>query len=275
MYILDLKGMKDINAMFGFKIGDEVIKSVGANLKKILDGECLIARTGGDEFAFIIDDITKPKELNDLIAVKLDRYIDDDMNFRINYKLGVAYMKDALNSMELYENAEMAMYMAKENIIEDVTVYKKEYRNEAEKSIKLSHELENALSNKEIYLNFQPKVSSKTGRIISYEALVRWNSPVLGFVSPLDFIGIAEQTGYIIVLGKFIIEESCKFVKKAIAKDPDIIVSINISSVQLRKHSFESDFLEIIDRYKIPRRNIGIEITETAIIFNLTRAKKI
>lgn len=275
MYILDLKGMKDINAMFGFKIGDRVIKSVGSNLRRILDGECILARTGGDEFAFIVDDLTKPRQLNDLIAVKLDRYIDDNMNFRINYKLGVAYMKDAKDSMELYENAEMAMYMAKENIIEDVTIYKKEYREEAEKSIKLSHELENALINNEIYLNFQPKVNSQTGKIVSYEALVRWNSKVLGFISPIDFIEVAEQTGSIIVLGRFIIEESCKFARKAILKDPDIIVSINISSVQLRKYDFESELLKIIDRYQIPSRNIGIEITETAIIFNLERAKAI
>ena len=86
---------------------------------------------------------------------------------------------------------------------------------------------------------------------------------------------MAEQTGSIIVLGRFIIEESCKFARKAILKDPDIIVSINISSVQLRKYDFESELLKIIDRYQIPSRNIGIEITETAIIFNLERAKAI
>ena len=275
MYILDLKGMKDINAMFGFKIGDEVIKSVGLNLEELFEEECLVARTGGDEFALIIDGDISPRTINALISKKLERYINGDMNVRINYKLGVAYMKDAKDSMELYQNAEMAMYMAKENILEDVTVYSANYRIEAEKSIRLSQELENALLNKEIYLDFQPKISSETKKIVGYEALVRWNSSELGFVSPLDFIRIAERTGYIIVLGRFIIEESCRFAKKAIEKNSDIIVSINISSVQLKKYNFENELLKIIDSHEVPRRNIGIEITETAIILDLERTQKI
>jgi diguanylate cyclase (GGDEF)-like protein len=275
IYILDIKNIKSINITFGFDVGDEILKFVALNLEKNFIDADMVARIDGNVFALLFDKVIEPNKIREILFTKLKIFYGETFNFPINFNIGVAYHDKEYTAIELIEKAEIAMYMAKNNNISNLSIYNSEYRKEVKRRLKISSELENAIERKEIYLNYQPKVNSITEKIIGFESLVRWNSKKMGIISPNEFIEIAEQSGYIIKLGKYIIEGACKFIKKAVIFNDDIIVSVNISGIQLLSDNFENLFLNIVDKYEIPKKNIGIEITETAVIENLEKAKQV
>jgi diguanylate cyclase (GGDEF)-like protein len=275
IYILDIKNIKSINITFGFDMGDEILKFVALKLQKNFIEAKIVSRIDGNVFALLFDKVIEPNEVREILFSELKIFYGETFNFPINFNIGVAYHDDEKDSIELIEKAEIAMYMAKNNNISNLSIYNSEYRKEVKRRLKISSKLENAIERKEIYLNYQPKVNSITEKIIGFESLVRWDSKKMGLISPSEFIKIAERSGYIIKLGKYIIEEACRFIKKANVFNEDIIVSINISGIQLLSDNFENLFLDIVDKYEIPKKNIGIEITETAVIENLEKAKQV
>lgn len=273
--IIDIQDMKNINHMFGFSIGDDLIKSVSKRLVAEIADRYYLARTGGDEFTIVCPNTIELINIYALIDMVFDTLENDFIKYKINFNMGVAYFIDNKTSMNWFENAEMAMYQAKENLLSHYSVYDHSYRQISEKRLMISYELEKALKENELTLNFQPEVHLETQKIVAFESLIRWNSPTLGKVAPSEFIPIAEHTGFILKLGDFIVRESCKFAKEVIKRNDKIITSINISGIQLLDKNFERHFLAIIDSYQVPRGNIAVEITETAVIENLDEAQKI
>ena len=199
-------------------------------------------------------------------------FLLEDIEIRLNFSLGIAYISDADSSGDgLIKKAEIAMYKAKERGKNGVCVYSDDLSKEMQRHLEIMNEMETAIVKKEFYLNYQPKVDPVAGKVLGFEALIRWNSPRLGFVPPDEFITLAEQSGLINALGEFVIEESCRFLQKIrtfYGQMDDFRISVNVSAVQLLNSGFYESFFRILDEMDIPSSMIGIEITETAVMEN-------
>jgi diguanylate cyclase (GGDEF)-like protein len=275
LYLIEIQDLSRISSSFGFHVVNDINKYVSDGIKTFFKEAKSVGRIGRSEFAMVFDRSITKETIMQTLRTKMNAFEGEDCFLNIGYKVGAVYCEDKQTATELLHKAEVATYYTKLEIARDISIYKSEYHEGIEHTTKISNELTKAISNHEIYLNFQPKYNTVTKKIMGFETLVRWESKVLGTVPPLEFITIAEHTGYIIELGYYIFEEACKFTKKVVEKDKDIIVSINISGIQLLENNFEKNILALIDKYEVPRKNIGIEITETSIIEKIDIANSV
>jgi diguanylate cyclase (GGDEF)-like protein len=271
---LDLDNFKFINDSYGHSVGDKVLKEIGNVLIGLELGEFSTFRLGGDEFALVLEDIRNYMALYDKIdsiRKSLDKsmYIEGSKYF-ITTSIGVSvYPENGKNYSELLKNADAAMYKAKELGRNCSIFYDESINAKLSRTMDIRSELLNALSNKEFFLNYQPQVDIKSGIVYGFEALIRWINPTLGFVSPGEFIEVAEEMGVIVQIGNWVLEEACKFCKKINEKNQDkLVVSVNVSAVQLMQEQFVKNVISIIEKTKIDPNFIAIEITETAILNN-------
>jgi len=197
---------------------------------------------------------------------------------KLNCSIGMASsINRKESSVRILENAEIAMYKAKEKGKRSYVEYVTSHQEDIKNKLLLINAMEKGLDQKEFSLNFQPQYDAKTKQIIGYESLIRWNSSELGWVEPLDFIPLAEKMGYIHPIGEFVIRESCNFAKtinKKRAESEKLIVSVNVSGVQLLNDGLFDFFIRLIDEIGVEADNLAIEITETAIIENKEVASK-
>lgn len=278
---IDLDNFKWINDTKGHKFGDEVLKAFSSQLVKIVGNKGYCGRFGGDEFVIILPFMREFKEIEPLVekiekasAVPLSL---SGVEFYVKYSMGVSIFPDDDSDGEnVLRNADIAANKAKERGKDRLEYYSFSEHSSMSNKTSIAQLLNSALDNGELYLNYQPIVSTKTGRIYGFEALIRWKSSELGQLPPQEFISIAEETGMILPIGTWIFETACRFTKKLVTEMlPDVVMSINVSPQQLRQPGFVEYVRDVIEITGVPVANLQIEITESLLIDGVDTAKEI
>ncbi|WP_320034868.1 EAL domain-containing protein [Halarcobacter sp.] len=274
LYVLfiDLDRFKMINDSLGHSIGDELLKIIASRIKKVLRDSDIISRMGGDEFIVVLDS-SRDKKSASYVCQRILNVIKESITIENNIlntsaSIGIAiYPDDGNDFTTLIKNADTAMYHAKNMGKNNYQYYNKQLSLNVSELLKIEQALKEAIPNNELYLNYQPQYDLISKEIIAFEALVRWENKELGFISPAKFIPIAEDTGLIIEIGKFIFETACKdYVELKKANQRLKHIAINISSIQFKDENFVNDILEIVNRYNIQPSEIELEVTERYIM---------
>jgi diguanylate cyclase (GGDEF)-like protein len=265
---IDLDRFKDINDTLGHPAGDAVLKEVADRIRSAVRPGDEISRVGGDEFLVMLTGAELP-ELDDVARRVLDQFASP---FTINMtnsvcgaSVGYAITpKDGATLDELLRNADLALYEAKKRGRGQIVHFTAELSQQYENRVALEHDLQRALSNGELELEYQPIVDPRSGRAICCEALLRWNHPQLGRIPPSDFIPIAEATGMIVPIGVWVLTTACA---EATRWSSDIKVAVNLSPVQFRRGREIVDvvMIALADTGLAPHR-LDLEITETVLI---------
>lgn len=272
---LDIDNFKYINDTLGHYIGDDFLKFIGNKISAEVKVPDMVARLGGDEFAILIKGFESKEKVSNKLEMILNNigntWNSGSREFFISMSIGVAiYPYDGCDFDELLKHSDIAMYAAKKEGKNKILFYEEEIHEETLRQIRMSNKLQKGLEKKEFELYYQPQAELSTGKIIGLEALVRWNNAEEGFISPDEFIPIAEITGQIYDLDRRIIENV--LVQKKKWEDQglnNIEISINLSSKSLISSSSFSRIETILSDYNLDYTNIVIEITETAAISNI------
>ena len=272
---VDLDRFKNINDSHGHQVGDHLLRGVAERIQNILRDSDLVARIGGDEFSILIEDmidIREPYVVANKIIKALNEYFEvDGHNIHIGASVGIStYPLDGEDALELLEMADTAMYEAKKEGRNNFQFYSASMSNQISDRLMLENALRSALENNEFFLVYQPQVNSKTNKTSGFEALIRWNSPKYGIVSPFKFIPILEETGLIYSVGEWVILEVIQFIKSG--KSRNNKVSINLSALQCGVTNYSLKIERFIKNAGIDPRLVEFEITETLLIsdFNQT-----
>lgn len=274
LLFLDLDGFKKINDGLGHHIGDLVLTEVAKRFRKHIRGTDVLARLGGDEFIILL------KNVRDEYAQTFSSRILDDLvhpiiidhhEFFINTSIGISiFPDDGVTLTSLQKNADMAMYKSKKSGGQCFSYYTEDMEVDARTHIELESSLRKALKNKEFILYYQPKVDVISGEFVGVEALIRWNHPTLGLILPDTFIPIAEDTGLILSIGEWVLQEACRACKCWIDSGYKALpVAINISAKQFHLQDIAAIIKQTIETSGLPPDFLQIEITETAIMLNL------
>ncbi len=270
--LIDLDNFKKINDTAGHSVGDHILKQIAERWLEITYQGDILGRVGGDEFLLLIPRNLNTEELEAYLstfkAVLSKAITVNHKDYGISASFGVTrYPEDGSNPIELLKNADIALYKAKNSGKNSILYFSKEMQKEITQKIKLEEGLQSSIRNRELYMVFQPLYRCGTNKLRGFEALARWRYPELGLVSPAQFIPIAEETGIIIDMGKWIIKSVLtKFKELQKAYDINTIVSINISVVQLAEPDFVPMIQEIISETGFDSRFLELEITESVLI---------
>lgn len=272
LLFIDLDRFKIINDTLGHQVGDKLLQIVARRIKSTLRQSDMLARMGGDEFVVVLE-TARNKNSAAFVCKKILEVLKETIQigtYELNTtaSIGVAmYPDDGDNISKLIKHADAAMYHAKNQGKNTFEYYNKQLSINVHDQLQMEQALKLAIPNNELYLNYQPQFDLKTNVVKSFEALVRWNSKELGFVSPASFIPIAEDTGMIIEIGNFIFEQACKDFMEFKKIDEKLeYIAINISTVQFRDENFISNIKKIIASLGINPSEIEIEITERYIM---------
>ncbi len=272
---IDLDGFKLINDTFGHAAGDEILKAVGSRLQARLRRSDTLARHGGDEFAAVVAGISGPDALHTvsqaLLSCLSTPMVVSGRSVRMSASIGAAvYPQDALTVSALQRNADIAMYRAKLAGKNDIRFYSPSMNAAAEERLEIATHLSSALDNAELKVHYQPQVDARSGRIVSFEALLRWNNPVLGSVAPGRLIPIAEEAGLMIEIGNWVLEQSCaQAASLSSACGEKIGIAVNLSAAQLDREDFICYVEETLDRHQLDPWQLELEVTEKAVVHDL------
>ena len=269
---IDLDRFKVINDTLGHHVGDGMLVKLAHRVKNVLGKDDILARIGGDEFVVILNDV-KDKVYASVVAEEILSVIREPIEVQSYHlyttaSLGIAmYPEDGEDRNEIIKHADSAMYHAKDKGKDNYQFYTEQLSLDVQARLNLELELLHALERKELLLHYQPQYYLKNGKISGAEALLRWNNKNLGWISPDDFISIAEETGLIVNIGYFVFEEACKEYMRWQEEGLNIeSISINISSIQFREDDMFEKLKKIILDVGIPAHKIEIEITESFIM---------
>ncbi|GKU82314.1 EAL domain-containing protein [Niallia sp. NCCP-28] len=266
---IDLDRFKYINDNFGHIVGDQILIKVADRLLEFADYRLSVFRQGGDEFNILL--IETSKEETSLLAESiLSRFTESfclhAQEYYITPSIGISMFPiDGAGEEALIKNADEALFRVKERGKAHYQFYRSEMNRKEKNVVSLETNLRKAIQRHELTLYYQPQVNLKNKKCDSFEALLRWNSPTLGLISPADFIPLAEETGLIIPIGSWVIETACKQIKnwsKQFRKD--IRIAVNISPKQFQQSNFIDMVKSSIEKYSIQPSSLEIEITEGA-----------
>ncbi|MDT9599253.1 putative bifunctional diguanylate cyclase/phosphodiesterase [Sphingosinicella rhizophila] len=265
---LDLDGFKPVNDTFGHPKGDAVLKSVAQRLVKEVGDSGHVGRMGGDEFAIVIRDAQSRKMVESLaariISSVAEPYQIDKAEIRIGVSIGCAFGPiDGQSVDDLIQKADLALYQAKGQGRGTCCYFNADMQNEAEDRLRLEQDLRQALTLRQFRLDYQPLINALDQSLMGFEALVRWHHPTRGMVPPNEFIQVAEETGLIMQLGDWVIEEACR----AAATWPDnISVALNLSARQLIMPALPNTVHESLARFKLKPNRLELEVTESVFL---------
>ena len=272
---VDLDHFKDINDLYGHPAGDVVLRVTADRLREVAGPSGIVARLGGDEFAIILADLPFRNQVADL-AFRIVRLISEPIDIgngiriRPGASAGFALTPDdAVEQEALISRADVALYHAKRNGRNTFAGFESGMDTELKMRRELDADLARAVERGELRLSFQPRVGMKSGGIVSYEALVRWQHPERGLIRPGLFIPIAEQSGKIDEIGNWVIREACR---QSLADLGGAPISVNVSGHQLRSRSFVEDVLAMLDEAGFPPERFEIELTESILVEDRDRA---
>lgn len=267
LFCLDLDNFKVVNDTLGHPTGDSLLCEVARRLSAIA-GDGFVARLGGDEFALVVDDAQHPL---DRFAHELNRAIAEPCmvnGHRIvpGTSVGIAILgTDGDDPVTLVKNADLALYRAKHEGRGGYRFFEAAMDAEARKRRQMELDLHEAISEGQFFLMFQPLFNLSESRVSAFEALLRWNHPERGLVSPADFIPLAEDTGLIVPIGEWVIREACR----AARHWPEHVrIAVNVSQVQFRSPGLSAVILQALSESGLPPQRLELEITESLFIDN-------
>jgi diguanylate cyclase (GGDEF)-like protein/PAS domain S-box-containing protein len=276
--LLDLDNFKTVNDTQGHPAGDKLLIEVASRLEQNVTGDGLAARLGGDEFAVLIHPVKSIKQVNRIadhvLKMIAEPYIINDNEIQISTSIGLAWLpKDGNTPETIMKHADLAMYQAKEMGRNQFRQFTEQLNEQLQRYIRFSREMPEALISGQFELYFQPKMDLKTQRIIGVEALVRWEHPELGRISPVDFIPIAEDTGFIVPLGNWVFAEACRKLKNLREQGlSHISCAINISLRQFRDPSLMGVIEKSMKDNDIDSKLLEVEITESLLMEDVDKA---
>jgi diguanylate cyclase (GGDEF)-like protein len=269
LLFVDLDQFKQVNDTLGHPCGDQLLCAVADRLRDMLRPEDFVARFGGDEFVVFQQDIKSAEDAAGLARRIVDhlseRYRIDNHLVEIGASVGIAMTSPEISADTLLKNADMALYRAKADGRGTFCFFRDEMAQTVEARRILELDLRTALANEEFELFYQPLVNLKSGRISTCEALLRWNHPVRGTVSPIDIIPVAEDMGLIVDLGRWILRKACM----ECMKWPDgVSVAVNFSPQQFHQRDVLSEVRYALEVSGLPAHRLEIEITESSLLRN-------
>jgi diguanylate cyclase (GGDEF)-like protein/PAS domain S-box-containing protein len=272
LIFIDMDNFKFVNDSFGHQEGDALLKHISLRIKSFLPQNGYISRLGGDEFVIVLTGSLSETQATN-IAMQMQDSVSEpyqvmENQFYITFSMGIVlYPQDGRNFDELLQNADTAMYNSKETGKSKYSFFSEDMNQNVVKRMYLYSQLRNALENDEFELYYQPQVHVKTSELRGFEALIRWNSPVDGLVSPAKFIQACEETGLIVPLGSWVLKTACLKAKDFIdSGHENLIMSVNISVVQLIQSSFVESIQQILQMTGLPPSHLELEITESILI---------
>jgi diguanylate cyclase (GGDEF)-like protein len=270
---LDLDHFKGINDTLGHPIGDQLLQSVAERLKASVRETDTVSRFGGDEFALIATDLKEPADAATLALKVLSALSEpvtiQNMEVRSGASVGIAvYGPESPNAEALLSHADMALYRAKSEGRGTYRFFTDAMDEEVRTEFMLGAELRDAIVSDQLYLEYQPQVDIYTGRIIGVEALVRWSHPTRGIVSPGLFIPVAEKSGLIVALGRWVMKESCRQMKEWLdAGVAPPLIAVNLSALQFKTpRELEKDIDAILTETGVPPHKLELELTESVLM---------
>ena len=269
--IMDLDRFKEVNDTLGHAVGDKLLQQVAKRLIKLLREVDVIVRLGGDEFAILLT--TAHEKQAATIAKKIidgfqTVFIVNDTPLYIGISIGISvYPQHGITTQTLQQRADVAMYVAKRNKT-GYEIYNPKYDEYSIGKLSLISDLRNATVNNQLFMEYQPVIEINTGKVISAEALLRWNHPEHGTVYPDEIIPIAEQTGLINPITYWIIDNTAKYNKKLKSIGIDIKIAINLSVYNLQDHMFVEKIIDIFNKNQISASEFIMEVTESVVMTN-------
>jgi len=268
---LDLDDFKNVNDEFSHEVGDHVLRVIAERIQSCIREIDTGARISGDEFVVLLENVRVSKNAA-VIAKKILDTISTPIRIKnsetmITGSIGIAMIpKDGKSDTELLQNADAAMYSAKKEGKNSTSFFSIEMKEEMLKSISLSKNLQRALENQEFFLEFQPQHDTRTGKVFGAEALIRWQHPQQGIISPREFIPISEKNGMIIPIGEWVIRNVYSLHHSIESSSlHNIRIAANLSGRQIKDSQFVKTFAEIISSTKIDPNLLELEITESSI----------
>lgn len=273
MLFLDLDHFKQINDTLGHDIGDKLLKEVVERIQKNIREEDILARIGGDEFIIVLTDIDKgdiTSSINKIMELMHHPWSFDGYELNVSSSVGISlYPEDGNTAIDLMKSADIAMYRAKALGRDNFCFFTPDLDRHIHFEMKLEQEMKSALENNQFELYYQPKVRLDDNKVFSAEALIRWNHPQMGLIYPEYFITLAENTGFMLKLGRWIIEEACHAISRfnKITSEK-LTLSVNVSMRQFQQGNLCDTFQAAIEKYKIDPEQFAIEITESIMLEN-------
>jgi diguanylate cyclase (GGDEF)-like protein len=275
LMFLDLDHFKNINDTLGHDIGDVLLQSVSNIIRKNISKNDLVARIGGDEFILVISNVEARERLITLITKLLSEFRKElfikGYTLRVSASIGVSiYPDDAMETQDLMKYADLAMYKTKANGRDNFSFFTQAQNEIIHTEVEMVNDMQRAFYDNEFKLYYQAKVDAKTEKIIGAEALIRWEHNEKGLIGPNQFISLAENTGFILNIGKFVIEESTQAMQRLrnLGFD-DLIISINVSTRQFQNSDLYQDLQEAMKKSAIKKGHLAIEITEGILMNHL------
>jgi diguanylate cyclase (GGDEF)-like protein/PAS domain S-box-containing protein len=278
---LDLDRFKLINDTLGHEAGDQLLREVSQRLAKCVRVSDVVARLGGDEFVVLLQEIGEPEQAAVVARKILASIIQPVMllgqECRITTSVGVAmYPEHAQDELSLMKNADMAMYFAKEEGKNNFQFYSRDIKAQIPERLSLETSLRRALETNEFFLLYQAKQDLKTRRITGVEALLRWRHPGFGVLSPLKFIPLAEETGLIVPIGKWVLNTACAqnmaWQRQGL---PPICMAVNLSVRQFDDENLLKDIIGALKISGMPAELLELELTESMVMRNPDRASRL
>ncbi len=271
---LDLDDFKTVNDSFGHDEGDRLLQTVAARLAGAVRGHDTVARLGGDEFAILFERLDQDAEAMEILQ-RVEAVLQPPVTLhgrpmRVGASVGLAHAAPGETADDLLRNADLAMYRAKESDAPRLAVFEPRMHADVVARLELEADLRLAVERGELTLAYQPVIALNGGEIQGFEALVRWTHPVRGVLAPLDFIPLAEESGLIVELGRWVIEEACRQLRAwhdlaaagAVGMTRDLRMGINVSGHQIRSDAFCSHAKGALEASGVIADRVVLEITE-------------
>ena len=276
---LDLDRFKYINDSLGHIAGDVLLQMVARRWKECLPKGSLVARNGGDEFFVVLPNVTNLASVKIIAQTIIDQmsepFFYQTYEFTVTASIGITHFPDHGNDAQtLIKNADIALFHAKENGKNGFQTFFSSMNETTFKTFQLENDIRQAIRDDQFEVYFQPRVDCN-GQILSAEALIRWNHPLKGFISPDEFIPIAEETGLIFPIGQWVLESVCHLIKDSLDRGiPIVPVSINFSSTRFIKEDFVDTVLFVLKENQLDPKYLEIEITESSFILDEKRVQQ-
>lgn len=273
LVFIDLDRFKNINDSLGHHVGDDILIEVSARLKSCVREVDMVARLGGDEFVLLLDKMDKM-----CIELVLTRVmtelklpmVREDFSFALSCSMGVAlYPVDGSNADELIKNADTAMYRVKDQGREGYRFYQPEMNVEILARMRMDQAMRAGLKNGEFFLNYQPQIDLLTGERKGVEALLRWKHAAQGMVSPAMFIPVAEESGFIVALGQWVLEQGLHQSAVWLNAGMPTKVAVNVSAIQFQQANFVDTVAQGLALHQLPPKLLELELTESILVADM------